>query len=79
MIGWAHFDGMAWNAPDASHRDLEWRLRYGAPTKADLLRAASVLAAYDEIIHCPRRKREYVVRQIRAAMAATTYSIAGDA
>lgn len=66
--GWVNFDGMAWNVPDATQGDLEWRLRYGTPTKPDLLRAASILAAYEELVTCNRRKRDYVVRNIREAM-----------
>jgi len=30
--------------------DLEWKLRYGNPTKSDLLCAASILSAYQFLV-----------------------------
>lgn len=59
----ALFDGMTWPMP---FTELEWTLRYGTPTRGQLLRAASILAAYDEIVRSPERKRRYVVRNLRA-------------
>lgn len=32
------------------HRDVEWLLRYGTPTRSDMLAAASVIAAYRALI-----------------------------
>ena len=38
-------DGTTWPNP-LDPGDVEWTLRYGAPTRAQMLHAASVLAAY---------------------------------
>lgn len=39
-------EDMSWPMPD---NELEWKLRYGTPTKAELLQAASILSAYSQI------------------------------
>ncbi len=64
---YAHFDGMAWPLPDC---DVEWFLRYGEPTRQQMLHAASIVAAYNELIGCPETKRRKVIRQVRAAVSA---------
>ena len=52
----------------APHGDtVEWRLRYGTPTRSDLLFAAGVLSAYGALIGKPRRTREAVIRAMRTA------------
>lgn len=66
----AAFDDMSWPRAGESCRELEWRLRYHKDelfdlTREDELIAASVLAAYHELVHCPRAKREAVVRRLR--------------
>ena len=64
-----HFDGMSWPLPgDDTHQDLEWVMRYAQPSRSDMLRAASIIAAYRELVTCTERKRRYVVRQIRSAV-----------
>lgn len=64
----AMFDGMTW--PTAGERcgDREWTLRHAAPNPSDLMVAASVMAAYRELVTCPRSKREAVIRQLRRAI-----------
>lgn len=68
----AAFGGMSWPlAGGAALDELEWRLRH-APDgldASDAVRAATVLAAYRELVACPRAKRERVVRHLRAALA----------
>jgi hypothetical protein len=65
----AHFDGMAWPMPvDDPEHTLEWSLRYSTPTRTELLRAASIVAAYRELIECTEAKRRSVVRKIRRAV-----------
>lgn len=63
-----HFDGMSWPRPgDDTDPDLEWVMRYAQPSRSDMLRAASIIAAYRELLTCTDRKRRYVIRQIRKA------------
>jgi hypothetical protein len=50
--------------------DLERRLRYGGTDSDDRWNAASIIAAYREIIQAPRTKREMVVRSLRRAVVA---------
>ena len=61
-----YFDGMGWPKPD---HDLGWRLRYGTPTRTDLLAAAAILDAYAQMVSDPTAKRQRVVRHIRAAVS----------
>ena len=56
---------MSWPLPDAG---LEWRLRYGEPTRADILGAASILSAYAQMIKDPHKKRQMVIGAIREAL-----------
>lgn len=49
---------------------LEWALRYGEPSRQDMLLAASVLAAYRQMVLVDTEKRRVeVVRALRAAEA----------
>jgi hypothetical protein len=79
----AAFGGMSWPlpAPEASHRlryalDLERTpeqlaaLRVLRLDSRDLMTAATILDAYEQMIGDPESKRRTVVRQIRAAMTA---------
>lgn len=66
----ASFDEMCWPRAGEACGDVEWRLRYHKDelfdlTREDELCAASILAAYRELVHCPRAKREAVVRRLR--------------
>ena len=50
-----HFDGMTWPNPayimgDEDLSGLIWRLRYGTPTRQDLLVAASAASAYVQLV-----------------------------
>lgn len=56
-------DGSSWPAPTA---DLEWTLRYGQPTREQLLAAASVVNAYAALVYSvPRARRDLVCREMR--------------
>lgn len=44
---------------------IEWTLRYGVPSRSDLLLAAEIVAAYDVLIH-GRQPRESLARARRA-------------
>lgn len=61
-----HFDGMAWPDP-ADPREVEWTLRYGTPTREQVLVAASFIAAYKQLVADPQRARNDNVRRLRAA------------
>jgi hypothetical protein len=56
-----------WPRPGAALDSLDHRLRYGAPTKSDLLMAATVLSAYTALCDKPREVREAVIRAMRKA------------
>ena len=60
-------DGGTWPVPDDGLAELEWRLRYGTPTRSDLLTAASVMAAYRQLIEATEAQRNRVVRALREA------------
>lgn len=51
-------DDTAWPLPN---NNLEWTLRYGTPTKTDLLLAASILAAYSQIVLYDTQKQRNMV------------------
>lgn len=54
-----------WSAPTAqAASELEWTLRHGAPTREDLLCAASILNAYRHLLTHPAGT-EVVVKQLR--------------
>jgi hypothetical protein len=59
-----HFDGMCWPNPDDPN-ETQWRLRYGTPTRADLLFAADVMCAYGQLVEDPQRRRNEKVAGIR--------------
>ena len=67
----AIFDGMTWPTAGEACGNLEWRLRHDPKsiTLADLVSAASVLAAYRELVVCPDSKRRAIVRRLREARA----------
>jgi hypothetical protein len=56
------FDDMNWPLPDT---DLAWRLRYGNPTREDLLRSASILSAYYALIDHSQKRRNYIASVIK--------------
>jgi hypothetical protein len=55
---------MAWPNPD-DPGEVQWRLRYSTPTRSDLLFAASVLAAYSQLVEDSQRVRNEKVAGIR--------------
>lgn len=59
------FDGMVWPVPGERLRALEWTLRYGNCSERDQLLAASVIAAYSQMVKDSATKRESVIAQIR--------------
>lgn len=79
MRSHVRFGEMNWPLP-GTHTDpaLEWKLRYGTPSRSDLLVAASIVAAYEELIDCPETKRRYVVRELRKAQRASARQGTGD-
>lgn len=60
-----HFDDMTWPAGGKPLDDLEWALRYGDAPMEMRLRAASVCAAYRELLLCTDVKRKRVARTLR--------------
>lgn len=69
---WARWEGMTWPLPDSGDSDvdsLEWVLRYGTPTREQILVAASYIHAYGRLIGATGRTRAEVVRTLRAAQA----------
>lgn len=68
MSLYQRIDDMTWPAPGDALDDLEWRLRHGDSVArvGAACTAASVVAAYRELVLCPRVKRERIVRALRA-------------
>ena len=60
------FDGMTWPNPD-DPREIEWKLRYGVPTRSELNAAAEMVAAYKQLVYLPQRSRNARVSGIRKA------------
>lgn len=59
-------DGTVWPIPSNALGDVEWQLRYGNPESVKLV-AASVIAAYGELIRLPQKDRQKRVMVLRAA------------
>lgn len=53
---------MVWPLPD---QDLNWTLRYGNPTREQLLYAASILSAYHQAVVDPQKKRNFVFGELK--------------
>lgn len=66
---YVHFDGMVWPHPSDPH-ETEWLLRYGDPTKPDLLLAASYISAYRQLVWDSQRVRNKKIRALRDAVEA---------
>jgi len=61
---WVRRNETSWpRAPDG----LQYRLRYGEPTRLDLLSCAEIIAAYEALIYLSREARDAVVRALRKA------------
>jgi hypothetical protein len=62
------FGGMNWDLPGEYMNDVAWTLRYGTPTKQQLLYAAGVIEAYCQMTMVDSEaKRRRVIRILRAA------------
>jgi hypothetical protein len=61
-----HFDGMAWPNPD-DPLEVEQALRYGEPTTEQRMVAASMIAAYKQLVEDNSRRRARMVREIHIA------------
>lgn len=61
---------MAWPSIGQRLQDAEWTLRYGDPTREDILFAASILNAYHALVLKTAKDRAEIVRELRAAEAA---------
>lgn len=59
------FNTMCWPAPGPDLADLSYTLRYGEPTKEQLLVCASVLSAYEHLIRLSVTRRAGIVRELR--------------
>jgi len=64
------FGGMTWPVPGTRFEEAEYRLRYGRATTQDIALAASVMAAYRQMVGDPEAKLRYVMRNVRVAMTA---------
>jgi hypothetical protein len=58
------FGGMAWPNPDDPN-EVQYRLRYGSPSKHDLMIAASHMCAYAQLVEDSQRVRNEKVTGIR--------------
>jgi hypothetical protein len=64
-------DGTTWPTPMVeAETSLEWRLRYASPEQLvkDRFLAASIVAAYHELIAAPVKKRNAVLADLRRAL-----------
>lgn len=61
QVAYIHFDEMCWPLPSP---DLEWRLRYGNPSRDDLLGAASFVAAYAALLRKSDKRRNSIAKTI---------------
>lgn len=63
------FGGMTWPAPCERISEIEWRLRNYEPDASlsmeDRLVAASVIAAYRDLIYKPIARRNSIMRELR--------------
>lgn len=56
---------MTCSCPGERMGEIEWQLRYGNPSRGDLLSAASVLAAYGRLVDMPERRRREILPELR--------------
>lgn len=68
------FGGMTWPLPGHDmDEQLEWRMRYAEKFRvehqavADRYDAASIIAAYSELVQCTAKKRGHVIAELRNA------------
>ena len=65
MTDYMIFDDMTWPKPGEKMGELEWRMRFGTPTKGDLLSAAAIIHAYRKMIFDTQKKRNMIIRELR--------------
>jgi hypothetical protein len=63
---WMRTTETVWVRPSYA-RELEYRLRYGQPSRPELLAAASALAAYEALVRFDSRTRASVVSALKEA------------
>lgn len=61
-------DGTSWPCPRRA-TEVAWLLRYGSPTRDEMLVAAEVLGVYARLIDCPWMGR--ALPRVRAAIKAS--------
>lgn len=57
-------DGCAWPNPDDPN-DIEWKLRHGTPTNAELLHAAAFLSAYKTLFTMTQKEAIARIKRIK--------------
>lgn len=62
-----HFDEMCWPRPD-DFAEIEWTLRYGTPSRSDILVAASYISAYKQLVYDPIAVRNAKVAGMRRTL-----------
>jgi hypothetical protein len=66
-------DETVWTIPNEAAGELEWRLRYGTPSRTDHLLAASIIECYRQmVVRDTAERRAYVVRGMRQMLAANS-------
>lgn len=65
-----HFEDMTWPNPN-DPSEIEWRLRYGTPTRSDLLLVASFMGAYRHLVGLPVRTRNKRISSLRSKLSDT--------
>lgn len=64
MKSYINFDEMCWPNP-LDPNDIEWKLRHGESTKAELLQAAAFLGAYKQLMHDTQKNVLYKIKKIK--------------
>lgn len=59
-------EDMTWPAPCDALDEVQWTLRFAKPTRSDLLIAAGVMAAYNQMISDSKKKRDMIIRELRS-------------
>lgn len=58
------FNEMTWPDPHTVG-EIEWILRYGEPTKSNLMVAASIVGGYKDLIFKPQKARDKIIKELR--------------
>jgi hypothetical protein len=61
------FGQMTWPRYGVYASRLNWLLRYGEPTRSDLLAAAGIIGAYQQMVSDTEKKRRLVIAGLRRA------------